>query len=80
MIPESGIRFPDKIMPERRACPVAIRRLGDNGLNARTIERMDAIQDLKTMAGSQGAEIANVARSAPRNLAHGFCGLASVLS
>jgi hypothetical protein len=30
---------------------------------------MDAIFDLKTMAGSQGAGLA----SASRNLAHGFC-------
>src|SRR4030081_1823761 len=46
---------------------------GRNGQGARTIGRMDAIRNLKTMAGSPGAEAANSSQSASGNLAHGFC-------
>jgi hypothetical protein len=37
---------------------------------ARTIEGMEAIPNMKTMAGSPGADFST--RSAPRHLAHGF--------
>jgi hypothetical protein len=40
------------------------------GENARIIERMDAIPNSGTMAGSQGADSV---LAAPCNLAHGFC-------
>ncbi|MBV5270308.1 MAG: hypothetical protein JZU55_10925, partial [Afipia sp.] len=66
----------------RAACPAAIRRLGEDGQRpvaradifeiARTIGRMDAIRNIKTMAGSPDAD-ANALQSASRNLAHGFC-------
>ena len=36
-----------------------------------TAERMDAIRNIKTMAGSPDADL--VLRSASRNLAHGLC-------
>jgi len=36
-----------------------------------TVERMDAIRNIKTMAGSPDADL--VSRSASRNLAHGLC-------
>jgi hypothetical protein len=36
-----------------------------------TAERMDAIRNMKTMAGSPDADL--VLRSASRNLAHGLC-------
>jgi hypothetical protein len=36
-----------------------------------TAERMDAIRNMKTMAGSPDADLA--LRSASRNLAHGLC-------
>jgi hypothetical protein len=62
------------------ACPAAIRLLGDDGSDARTIERMDAIRIAETMAGSPDADAATHARSASRNLAHGFCFSASMLS
>jgi hypothetical protein len=44
---------------------------GHNGQGARTTERMAAIRDIKTMAGSPDADL--VLRSASRNLAHGLC-------
>jgi hypothetical protein len=39
--------------------------------DARTTEGMDAIRNIKTMAGSPDADLA--LRSASRNLAHGLC-------
>ncbi|WP_292617765.1 hypothetical protein, partial [Nitrobacter sp. 62-23] len=61
-------------------CPAAIRRLGDDGSNARTIGRMDAIQNLKTMAGSPDADVATiVAASVPPFCAWFLCS-ASTLS
>jgi hypothetical protein len=41
------------------------------GQGARTTERMDAIRNIKTMAGSPDAD--RKLRSASRNLAHGLC-------
>jgi hypothetical protein len=41
------------------------------GQDARTTERMDAIRNTKTMAGSPDADL--ILRSASRNLAHGLC-------
>jgi small subunit ribosomal protein S15 len=41
------------------------------GQGARTTERMDAIRNIKTMAGSPDAD--HLLRSASRNLAHGLC-------
>jgi hypothetical protein len=41
------------------------------GQGARITERMDAIRDIKTMAGSPDADL--MLRSASRNLAHGLC-------
>jgi hypothetical protein len=41
------------------------------GQGARTTERMDAIRNIKTMAGSPDADL--MCRSASRHLAHGFC-------
>ena len=72
VIPKSGDRFSGNIMPRYEERPAAIRRLGDDGQGARTIGRMDAIRNTKTMAGSD-AGIATSARSTSRNLAHGFC-------
>jgi hypothetical protein len=51
---------------QRRACPAAIRRLGDDGSNARTIGRMDAIQNPKTMAGSPDADVATIVAASVR--------------
>jgi len=46
---------------------------GRNGQDARTIGRMDAIRNIKTMAGSPGAASATSSQAASRHLAHGFC-------
>ena len=51
--------------------PAAIRRLGVTGKMPVLPGRMDAIQNMKTMAGSPDAD--HTRRSASRNLAHGFC-------
>jgi hypothetical protein len=59
--------FPNKIMLNKR--PAAIRPLGITGKVPVRPERMDAIRNIKTMAGSPDAEPV----SASRNLAHGFC-------
>jgi hypothetical protein len=50
------------------------RRAGRHDKMARTIEGMEAIPNMKTMAGSPGADFAT--RPASRHLAHGFyvCG------
>jgi hypothetical protein len=50
--------------------PAAIRRLGVTGTVPVTSEGMDAIRNIKTMAGSPDTDLI---RSASRNLAHGFC-------
>jgi hypothetical protein len=49
--------------------PAAIRPLGITGKVPVRPERMDAIRNTKTMAGSPDADRV----SASRNLAHGFC-------
>jgi hypothetical protein len=51
--------------------PAAIRPLDVTGKVPVTTERMDAIRNIKTMAGSPDAELS--IRSASRRLAHGFC-------
>jgi hypothetical protein len=51
--------------------PAAIRPLGATGTEPVRPERMDAIRNMKTMAGSPDADLAS--RSASRHLAHGFC-------
>ena len=58
---------PEKIMLDKR--PAAIRPLGITGKVPVRPERMDAIRNIKTMAGSPDADRV----SASRNLAHGFC-------
>jgi hypothetical protein len=65
---KSGNRFSETIMlkPRRSA---AIRPLG--GARCPYTERMDAIRNIKTMAGSPDAD--RGLRSASRNLAHGLC-------
>jgi hypothetical protein len=63
--PDSG--FANKITLNKR--PAAIRPLGTTGKVPVRPERMDAIRNIKTMAGSPDAD----AVSASRNLAHGFC-------
>src|ERR1700737_3579481 len=69
MIRKSGYRFfrADHAQTQRSA---AIRPLGATGKVPVTSERMDAIRNTKTMAGSPDADLF---RSASRNLAHGFC-------
>jgi hypothetical protein len=49
--------------------PAAIRPLGITGKVPVRPEGMDAIRNIETMAGSPDAD----AKSASRNLAHGFC-------
>jgi len=51
--------------------PAAIRPLDLTGKVPVTTERMDAIRNIKTMAGSPDADLP--IRSASRRLAHGFC-------
>jgi len=52
--------------------PAAIRPLGATGkVPVTRSEGMDAIRNMKTMAGSPDADLAN--RSASGRLAHGFC-------
>src|SRR5665647_1810609 len=53
---------------------------GCNGQDARTIGRMDAIRNIRTMAGSLDAGTAKLSQPASRNLAHGLFVSASVLS
>ena len=50
---------------------VPVARVEGQMLSPELPERMEAIQDTKTMAGSPDADVA--LRSASRNLAHGFC-------
>jgi hypothetical protein len=50
---------------------VAIRLLGVTGKMPVTCERMAAIRNPETMAGSPDAD--RLLRSASRRLAHGFC-------
>jgi hypothetical protein len=50
---------------------VPVARVESRVLLPELPERMEAIQDMKTMAGSPDADVAM--RSASRNLAHGFC-------
>jgi hypothetical protein len=59
----------ENIMSSRRERPVAIRLLGVTGKVPVTCERMVAIRNPETMAGSPDAD----RRSASRRLAHGFC-------
>jgi hypothetical protein len=51
--------------------PAAIRPLGATGKVPVRPERMDAIRNMKTMAGSPDADLAS--RAASCHLAHGFC-------
>jgi len=51
--------------------PAAIRPLDLTGKVPVTTERMAAIRNIKTMAGSPDADLP--IRSAYRRLAHGFC-------
>jgi hypothetical protein len=67
VIRKSVYRFSEAIMLKHR--PAAIRPLGITGKVPVRPERMDAIRNIKTMAGSPDAETT----SASRNLAHGFC-------
>jgi hypothetical protein len=57
----------------RRERPVAIRLLDETGKVPVTCERMAAIRNIKTMAGSPDAD--RHFRSASRNLAHGLFAL-----
>jgi hypothetical protein len=51
--------------------PAAIRPLGATGKVPVRLERMDAIRNMRAMAGSPDADLAS--RSVSRHLAHGFC-------
>ena len=62
----------ENTMSERER-PVAIRLLGGTGKEPVTCERMAAIRNIKTMAGSPDAD--RRVRSASRNLAHGLFAL-----
>jgi hypothetical protein len=81
MIPKSGIRFSEQIMPKQKSVQqhsgdwamtgkVPVARVEGQELLPATIGRMKAIQHIKTMAGSPDADLQ--LRSASRNLAHGF--------
>jgi hypothetical protein len=67
----------ENIMSSRRERPVAIRLLGATGKEPVTCERMAAIRNIKTMAGSPDAD--RRVRSASRNLAHGLFALVAPL-
>jgi hypothetical protein len=69
MIPNSGKSFPKGPCSNVQR-PAAIRPLDVTGMMPVISERMDAIRNIKTMAGSPDADLI---RSASRNLAHGFC-------
>jgi hypothetical protein len=73
VIRKSACRFSEAVMLKQR--PAAIRPLGTTGKVPVRPERMDAIRNIKTMAGSPDAD----AMSASRNLAHGFCVLGALL-
>jgi hypothetical protein len=64
--PEKWLPVFRNIMLKQR--PAAIRPLGITGKVPVRLERMDAIRNIKTMAGSPDADRV----SASRNLAHGF--------
>jgi hypothetical protein len=67
VISKAGVAAFDRGHAQER--PAAIRPLGVTGKMPVRLERMDAIRNTKTMAGSPDADL----RSASRNLAHGFC-------
>jgi hypothetical protein len=69
MILNSGKSFPKGPCSNVQR-PAAIRPLDVTGMMPVISERMDAIRNIKTMAGSPDADLI---RSASRNLAHGFC-------
>jgi hypothetical protein len=54
MIPKIGLSVFGK--DHAQECPAAIRRLGATGKMPVPSKRMDAIRNIKTMAGSPGAE------------------------
>jgi hypothetical protein len=60
--------FPNGFRADMRHAPRGNPAAGRDGQDARATGGMDAIQNMKTMAGSPDAEF-----SASRNLAHGFC-------
>ena len=72
-------RFPETScararIPPKRSCPTQdVQQQSGSwaGQDARTTERMDAIRNIKTMAGSPDADL--MCRSASRHLAHGLC-------
>jgi hypothetical protein len=68
MIRETGYRLSGKIMLKIDVQQQSGRWAGQD---ARLTERMDAIRNMKTMAGSPDAD--RQLRSASRNLAHGLC-------
>jgi hypothetical protein len=68
MIRETGYRLSGKIMLKIDVQQQSGRWAGQD---ARLTERMDAIRNMKTMAGSPDAD--HVLRSVSRNLAHGLC-------
>jgi hypothetical protein len=67
-IRKTGYRFSEAIMLNTDVQQQSGRWAGRD---ARTTERMDAIRNIKTMAGSPDADL--TLRSASRNLAHGLC-------
>ena len=67
-IRKSGYRFSEAIVLKQYVQQQSGRWAGQG---ARTTERMDAIRNIKTMAGSPDAD--HQLRSASRNLAHGLC-------
>ena len=65
---KTGYRFSEKVMLKIDVQQQSGRWAGQD---AQTVERMDAIRNVKTMAGSPDADL--ILRSASRNLAHGLC-------
>jgi hypothetical protein len=70
-----GSDFSETIMRKgmKKIMPIDVQQQSGRwaGQGARTTERMDAIRNIKTMAGSPDADL--VLRSVSRNLAHGLC-------
>jgi hypothetical protein len=66
---KNGYRFSEKIVLKPEDVQQQSGRWA--GQDAQMTERMDAIRNSKTMAGSPDAD--HALRSASRNLAHGLC-------
>jgi hypothetical protein len=70
-----GSGFSETIMHKgmKKLMPIDVQQQSGRwaGQGARTTERMDAIRNIKTMAGSPDAD--HSLRSVSRNLAHGLC-------